>query len=94
MPRNKLLFLLRSLLFDNITTRHATRLQDKLATVKDLYEDFNENCQKNNVVSELVKNDEMFERQMLFLSLHEEYASHIRHQDFVIHWLVLGLSHQ
>lgn len=51
MSRNRLSFLLRALRFDNITTRQERKLHDKLAAVRDLFEEFNENCQSSYVVS-------------------------------------------
>lgn len=61
MPRNRLTFLLGALRFNNITTRHLRRFLDKLAAIHDLFQDFNENCQANYVVSKLVTIDEMFD---------------------------------
>lgn len=54
-------FMLRSIRFDNVLTRRDREELDNLAAIRDLFEQFVNNCQENFVVSEFVTIDEMLE---------------------------------
>lgn len=61
MPLYRFKFLLRALRFDNIHTREDRKLIDRLAPIRDIFEEFVENCQKHYNVSPFVTVDEMLE---------------------------------
>lgn len=53
------MFLLRSIRFDDKETRHARQENDKLSAIREILEEFTENCKKNYSLSEFVTVDEM-----------------------------------
>lgn len=59
MSYKRFLFILRVLRFDDITTRDERRKLDKLAPIRSLLEDFNNNCKKVYCLSEYMTIDEM-----------------------------------
>lgn len=61
MSKNRFLFLLRCLRFDNIHDRQSRRLLDKLAPIRELFEKFVQNCQKAYTIGEYVTIDEKLE---------------------------------
>uniref|UniRef100_A0A1B6LVC4 PiggyBac transposable element-derived protein domain-containing protein n=1 Tax=Graphocephala atropunctata TaxID=36148 RepID=A0A1B6LVC4_9HEMI len=61
MSLKRFKFLLRAMRFDDIRSRQERTLVDKMAPIRDLYEEFVENCQGNYIVSEFVTIDEMLE---------------------------------
>lgn len=58
---SRLKFLLRSMRFDDITTREERKSIDKLAPIRDLFDAFVQKCQNRYIVSEFVTVDEMLE---------------------------------
>ncbi|XP_050308396.1 uncharacterized protein LOC126744872 [Anthonomus grandis grandis] len=61
MSISRFKFLMRCLRFDNILDRQERKLEDKLAPVRDMFEDFVQKCQNMYTVSENVTTDEMLE---------------------------------
>lgn len=61
MSLNRFRFLLRAIRFDDITTRRQRRAQDKLAPMREVFEDFVSRCKRYYVLSEFVTIDEMLE---------------------------------
>ncbi|XP_067126936.1 piggyBac transposable element-derived protein 4-like [Centruroides vittatus] len=61
MSEKRFSFLIRALRFDDKATRNDRRNTDKLAAVRDFFEKFVTNCQKNYCPSEYLTIDEMLE---------------------------------
>lgn len=61
MPVYRCKFLLRAIRFDDINTREERKAIDRLAPIRDMFEKFVGNCQKNYNVSAFVTIDEMLE---------------------------------
>lgn len=61
MPVYRFKFLLRAIRFDDINTREERKAIDRLAPIRDMFEKFVGNCQKNYNVSAFVTIDEMLE---------------------------------
>ncbi|CAK1589639.1 unnamed protein product [Parnassius mnemosyne] len=61
MSKQRFRFLLRVLRFDNIHTREQRKAVDKLAPIREIFEQFVKNCQTNYKNTEYVTIDEMLE---------------------------------
>ncbi|XP_035214632.1 piggyBac transposable element-derived protein 4-like [Stegodyphus dumicola] len=55
-------FLLGCLRLDSVTNCEARKKLDKLAAVREYFDDFNENCQKIYIIGEYITNDEKLEK--------------------------------
>lgn len=62
MSKERFRFLVRSLRFDDITTRDTRKKRDKLAAIRDIFEMFRRNCMDNYEPGEFVACDEMLEK--------------------------------
>lgn len=62
-------FLLRALRFDDLNSREDRKLLDKLAPIREIFEKFVDNCNKNEIVSEFVTIDEMLDKSLWSLLL-------------------------
>jgi hypothetical protein len=58
MSRKTLSFLLHALRFDNITDRQHRSVDDNLAPVRDMFQRFILNCQKNYSLGSMTTTDE------------------------------------
>ncbi|GLV38524.1 hypothetical protein CBL_05120 [Carabus blaptoides fortunei] len=61
MSKQRFLFLLRHLCFDTKETRIERKAIDKLSPIRDVFEIFNENCNKAYTISEFATSDEKLE---------------------------------
>jgi len=59
MSQQRYLFLLRHLRFDDLETRDARKVVDKLAPIRDVFKQVNENCKNNFCLSHHTTIDEM-----------------------------------
>ncbi|KAJ3646387.1 hypothetical protein Zmor_005897 [Zophobas morio] len=61
MSKQRFLFLIRHLRFDDSTTRTERKVSDKLAPIRDVFTIFADNCQKSYTISEYATIDEKLE---------------------------------
>lgn len=61
MSLQRFKFLLRCLSFDDVSSREARRAVDKLAPIRDIFDNFKRNCIQHYSLSEFVTTDEKLE---------------------------------